>query len=63
MTEITKIILTSSLTVMGGVIVLVVGQIVVKFLLEPFQNHRKLIGEIANSLILYANVGPSAQNH
>jgi len=59
MSEIFKIILTSSLTVLGGIIIFVAGQVVVKFLIEPFQNYTKLIGEIAGSVIFYANVGPS----
>ena len=55
MSEIYKIILTSSLTILGGVIVFVSGQIVVKFFIEPIYNLRKLIGEIAFSLDFYAN--------
>jgi hypothetical protein len=58
MSELLKIVLTSSLTVLGGIIVFVTGQIVVKFLIEPFHNYKKLVGEIADSLVYYANVGP-----
>jgi hypothetical protein len=57
MSEAYKIILTSSLTVAGGIVILVFGQIIVKFLIEPLHEQAKLIGEIANSLIFYANVG------
>lgn len=63
MIEIYKILLTSSLTVIGGVIVFVIGQLIVKFLIEPLQEQAKLIGEIANSLILYSNVGGNVEPH
>src|SRR6266566_2919468 len=55
MTEVEKIIITSSLTIMGGVVVFVCGQIAVKFFIEPVHELRKLIGEIAYSLNFYAN--------
>lgn len=58
MSELFKIILTSSLTILGGILVFVIGQVVVKFILEPLHEQAKLIGEIANSLIFFANVGP-----
>lgn len=59
MSELYKIILTSSLTVFGGIVVFVAGQVIVKFLIEPFQNYRKLVGEIASSLIYNANASTS----
>lgn len=63
MSEISKILLTSLLTVFGGVIIFVVGQIFVKFILEPLNEQSKLIGEIANSLNFYANVGARVEQH
>ncbi|MFN8413659.1 MAG: hypothetical protein U0Z26_14840 [Anaerolineales bacterium] len=57
--EFYKIILTSSITLCGGVLTLVAGQVLIKFLIEPFQNYVKLIAEIADSLVFYANVGGS----
>ena len=63
MSDLYKIILTSSLTVCGGVIALVAGQVLIKFLIEPFQNYTKLVSEIADSLVLFANVGPGLQEH
>jgi hypothetical protein len=57
MSELFKIILTSSLTIFGGILVFVIGQVVVKFIIEPLHEQAKLIGEIANSLIFFANVG------
>jgi hypothetical protein len=61
MPEIYKILLTSSLTVIGGIFILAVGQIIVKFIIEPLQEQSKLIGGIANSLIFYANVGAATE--
>jgi hypothetical protein len=55
MTEIQKILLASGSTVVAGVIVFVAGQLLVKFVLEPIQELRRLIGAIAHSLAFYAN--------
>lgn len=63
MSELYKIILTSSLTVLGGVITFVAGQIVIKFLIEPIHNYMQLVSEIADTLILYANVGLGLQDY
>jgi hypothetical protein len=48
------IILTTSLTIFGGVFIFVVGQVVVKFLLEPLHEQRLMIGEVADGIIYYA---------
>jgi hypothetical protein len=48
-------LLTSCLTVFAGVLTLVFGQIVIKFLIEPMQERSRLIGEIATTLIVVAN--------
>jgi hypothetical protein len=37
-----KIVLTSSFTVLGGIIVLVVGQLILKFVVEPIQEFAPL---------------------
>lgn len=47
---------TAFLTVLIGVLVLVVGQVVIRFVLEPLQDQRKTIAEIGAALIVYANV-------
>ena len=64
MAKLPEIILTSTLTVLVGVVVFVLGQIAVKFFIEPIQEVRKIVGEIADSLIffadLHANPGPTA---
>ena len=48
-------LLTSALTVLLGFGVLVGGQIVQRFILEPIQEQRQVIGEIAHALVYYDN--------
>ena len=47
---------TVFLTVILGVITYVLGQLVLKLLIEPVQETKKLIGQIAHSLTEHANV-------
>jgi hypothetical protein len=54
MDDLTKILLTSSLTVLGGVFIFVAGQLLGKFIIEPVQDLKKLLGEIRFALIFYA---------
>ena len=56
MTEIERIFLTSGLTIFGGIVVLVLGQIITKFHLEPLHELRMLLGNISDTLVLHANV-------
>lgn len=49
-------ILTSVLTIFGGVLIFVIGQIFLKFFIEPVHQLRAHIGRITDSLIFYANV-------
>src|SRR5919112_220800 len=49
-------LLTAGLTVFGGAVVLVVGQIIQRIYLEPIHEQRRIIGEIAYALIYDANV-------
>lgn len=58
MSDLWKIVLTSALTVVGGVLVLVVGQLVQRFFIDPLHEQSKLIGEIAYALA-YANPSPT----
>lgn len=44
---------TASITVITGVIVIVIGQIFIKFFIEPIQKQYKIIGKITNSMIYY----------
>ena len=47
---------TALFTIIGGVIVLVAGQLAVKFFIDPLHEQAKLLGEIAHSMTFYANV-------
>jgi hypothetical protein len=51
-----QLILTSSLTVLGAVIVLVAGQALSKFVIEPIHKQVTLVGEICDAIVFYANV-------
>jgi hypothetical protein len=52
--ELTKIVLTASLTVLGGVIVLVLGQLLGKFVIDPLHEVKKILGEIRFALLFHA---------
>jgi len=56
MSELIKIVLTSALTITGGILVITIGRIIEKFVIEPIHALRRTIGETANSLIFYANI-------
>jgi hypothetical protein len=56
MTELERIILTSSFTICGSVIVLVTGQVIIRFFIDPIIELRKMIGEVADTIIFYANI-------
>jgi hypothetical protein len=49
-------LLIAAFTALLGVFVFVAGQFVQKFVLEPLHEQRTVIGEIAFSLLFYANV-------
>jgi len=55
LSDLDKILLTALTTVIVGVIVFTVGQVLVKFLIEPIYEQRRLVGTIADSLIYYAH--------
>jgi hypothetical protein len=46
-------VLTACLTLAGGVILLVVTQVITRFIVEPLLDFRRLLGEVAFTLILY----------
>jgi len=46
----------AALTVLGGILVFATGQMAVKFLIEPWHAYKRLVGEIAHSLVYYDNV-------
>jgi hypothetical protein len=55
MSELFKIILTSSFTILGGILIFALTQLMQKFLIEPAYEQSKVIGEIFFGLIYYAN--------
>ena len=50
------VLLTSVFTIIGGVLIFVIGQVFLKFFIEPIHKLRAQIGRITDSLIYYANV-------
>ncbi|MCI0439378.1 MAG: hypothetical protein L0177_09635 [Chloroflexi bacterium] len=56
MSEVFQIVLTSVLTAFGGILVITIGQLTIKLLIEPIHELRELIGEIDFALIYYSNV-------
>jgi len=63
--ELSKIVITAGLTIMGGIFLLVIGQLFEKFSIEPLRRYRETVGEIAVSLIYFANIylNPGADIH
>ena len=47
----TSVIIAAAL----ALIAFVITQSILKFVIEPIQEQRKLIGEVANALVVYAN--------
>jgi len=64
MNELVKIFLTSSVTILGGLLVYVSGQLLSKFLIEPVHELKKTIGEVRFSLAFYAPIihTPASRN-
>lgn len=54
-------LVTAALTALFGVFVFVLGQAAQRFLVEPIQDQRKAIGEVAFALLMFANVAEVAQ--
>ena len=54
MSDVTKIVFTSSLTILGGLFLFVVGQITSKFIIDPIHDLKKTIGDIRYSLSFHA---------
>lgn len=55
MSDLFKIVITSALTIFGGVLVFAMTQLLQKFLLEPVHEQSKVIGEIFFGLVYYSN--------
>ncbi|MGZ8183742.1 MAG: hypothetical protein ACXWT1_17450 [Methylobacter sp.] len=56
MSDLEKILWTSAATIIGGVILFVIGQLLSKFLIEPIHELRKAVGEVRFSLAYYAPI-------
>lgn len=54
--ELTNAIVTALLTILGGITIFVIGQIVEKFFLSPLEAFRRTLGEIAFNMIYFANI-------
>jgi hypothetical protein len=54
MSDIEKIVVTAALTILGGVMVYVVGQLLSILFIDPLQNLRKTIGETRFNLAFHA---------
>lgn len=54
MDDLTKTLLTSSLTAIGAVFVFVVSQLLGKLVIEPIQEMKKLLGEVRYALVFHA---------
>ena len=61
-----EIFFTSGITIFGGVLVFVIGQLCLKFLIEPIKDQKETIGKISHTLSYYAhnfyNPGSSTGN-
>jgi len=55
MHELFKIVLTASLTLAGGVILLTFTQILTRFVVDPLLDFRRLLGQVSHDLIFYAH--------
>lgn len=56
MGELYDIFLTSAVTIIGGISIFVIGQIILKFFIEPVNDLRGVIGETVYALIFYSNI-------
>lgn len=55
MDELTQVILTSSLTILGGIIIFAITKFGEIFCANPINNLNKLKGEVGHKLVLYSN--------
>ena len=55
MSEALKIVLTSGLTIVGGVVVFTCAQLIQRFYIEPIDELTRLIGEVGVALVFHAN--------
>jgi hypothetical protein len=55
MHDLFKIVVTASVTLIGGVLLLVATQILTRFVVEPLVDFRRLLGEVGHTLVFYSN--------
>ena len=55
LSELLKIVLTACFTLIGGVLLLVITQILTRFVVEPLVDFRRLLGEVGHTLVFYSN--------
>jgi hypothetical protein len=53
--ELFKIVLTACLTLIGGVLLLVITQVITRLVIDPLIEFRRLLGEIGHTLVFYSN--------
>jgi hypothetical protein len=56
MTQLSTAVTTAGLTAFLGFLVFVVGQFLLRTLIEPLQEYRELKGEVSYALLYYANI-------
>lgn len=56
MSELEKIVWTAAFTILGGVLVYVIGQLLSKFLIEPTHELKRVIGEVRFNLAFHAPI-------
>ena len=56
MSELEKTICTAAFTILGGVLVYVIGQLLSKFLIDPSHELKKAIGEVRFNLAFHASI-------
>lgn len=64
MSELEKIFLTSGATILTGIIIFVVGQLINEFILKPYLQYKGVVGKIDEELIFASNIymNPGAHN-
>lgn len=55
--------ITALFTILGGVVVLVLGQLAEKFFIAPIHKQAEIMGEIGHSVVYYANVAGATDLH
>jgi hypothetical protein len=56
MSSLLQILLTSTFTIIGGVVVFAISQLLTKFMIEPIHEQSKAIWATADALLFYANI-------